>query len=89
MRRAEGKDIWLFGGAGLLTHFINAGLVDEMLLAIHPLVLGGGISLFQAIETRKWFDGSRCYRIRYGGCTGAVCEERNEGILRSLHLIIS
>lgn len=40
----------------MLTHFINTGLVDEMLLAIHPLVIGGGAPLFTGIDTRKWFE---------------------------------
>lgn len=56
MRAGEGKGIWLFGGAQLLTEFMNAGLVDELLLAIHPLVMGGGAPLFQGIAERHWYE---------------------------------
>lgn len=47
-----GKDIWLFGGASLTTLLINAGLVDELSLAIHPILLGRGKLLFNDINGR-------------------------------------
>ncbi len=47
-----GKDIWLSGGAGLITEFINAGLVDTYLLAIYPVILGAGKPLFSNIKER-------------------------------------
>lgn len=37
-----GKDFWLFGGADLTRSFFNAGLVDELFLAVHPILLGSG-----------------------------------------------
>ncbi len=52
IRNQAGKDIWLFGGASLVTTFINANLVDELQLAVHPLLLGGGKPLFQNIRER-------------------------------------
>ncbi len=48
-----GKDIWLFGGAELTTAFINAGMVDELWLSVHPILLGSGKPLFQGIDGRK------------------------------------
>ncbi len=42
LKKKEGKDIWLFGGAGLTTSLLNAGLIDEFLLAVHPVILGKG-----------------------------------------------
>lgn len=53
--REPGKNIWLFGGAELTTAFVNARLVDEMWLSVHPIVLGKGKPLFQNIDTRKHF----------------------------------
>jgi dihydrofolate reductase len=55
IRQQTGKDIWLFGGASLIESFINKNLVDEMHLAIHPLLLGSGKPLFQGIHGRKYF----------------------------------
>lgn len=55
LKNSSGKDIWLFGGASLTTTFINEGLLDEMSLAVHPLLLGAGKPLFNNIDGRKYF----------------------------------
>ncbi len=59
IKNQAGKDIWLFGGAGLVTTFMNCGLVDEIQLAVHPLLLGQGKPLFLEIKKKfglKLFD---------------------------------
>ncbi|MEB0262007.1 MULTISPECIES: dihydrofolate reductase family protein [unclassified Mucilaginibacter] len=48
----DGGDIWLFGGAELVSTFMNKRLVSEILLSIHPVILGGGKPLFKDIESR-------------------------------------
>ena len=40
------KDIWLIGGGRLITHFLNHGLIDRMILTLVPIILGDGIPLF-------------------------------------------
>ena len=55
IKNQPGKDIWLFGGAEITTTFINQNLVDEMGLAVHPILLGAGKLLFNNIESRKPF----------------------------------
>lgn len=52
IKKERGKDIWLFGGAGLTTSLMNLGLVDELSLAVHPILLGGGKLLFNNIKDR-------------------------------------
>ncbi len=52
IKKERGKDIWLFGGAGLTTSLINLGLVDELSLAVHPVLLGQGKHLFNNIKDR-------------------------------------
>ncbi|MFZ7945944.1 MULTISPECIES: dihydrofolate reductase family protein [Bacillaceae] len=52
LKKKPGKDIWLYGGASLITTFINLGLVDEFRLSIHPVVLGEGKPLFSDIKQR-------------------------------------
>ncbi|MGI8581820.1 MAG: dihydrofolate reductase family protein [Chitinophagaceae bacterium] len=52
IKKEKGKDIWLFGGAGLTTSLLNLGLVDELSLAVHPILLGGGKPLFSNIKDR-------------------------------------
>ncbi len=53
LRAQPGKNIWLFGGAELLTSFVNNNWVDEYWLSVHPIVLGAGKPLFQNITARK------------------------------------
>ena len=52
IKNEKGKDIWLFGGASLATSLINLELVDELSLAVYPILLGGGKSLFSNIKDR-------------------------------------
>src|SRR5262245_37441738 len=52
IKSEAGKDIWLFGGAGLTTSLLNLGLVDEISLAVHPIILGSGKLLFNNIQKR-------------------------------------
>jgi dihydrofolate reductase len=52
IKSQAGGDIWLYGGAEMTTIFLNAGLVDELQLAVHPLLLGSGKPLFKDLEGR-------------------------------------
>jgi len=52
LKNKPGKDIWLYGGASLITTFIQLGLVDEFRLSVHPVVLGEGKPLFVDIGKR-------------------------------------
>jgi dihydrofolate reductase len=52
IRQQPGQNIWLYGGAGLLTTFINLQLVDVYRLAVHPVILGAGKPLFTGIQQR-------------------------------------
>jgi dihydrofolate reductase len=52
IKRKAGRDIWLFGGASLVGAFINEGLIDELLLSFHPILLGSGKPLFENINDR-------------------------------------
>ena len=52
IKNESGKDIWLFGGASLTASLLNLGLVDEISLAVHPVILGRGKPLFSNVENR-------------------------------------
>lgn len=46
LKALPGKDIWLMGGGGLTSAFLQAGAVDELMLFIFPRILASGIPLF-------------------------------------------
>jgi dihydrofolate reductase len=48
-RAAGGKDVSLAGGASAARQYLAAGLVDEMLLSLVPILLGGGERLFEGL----------------------------------------
>lgn len=52
IRQQAGKNIWLYGGAGLIRSFVQLGLIDEYRLSVHPIVLGSGKPLFEDLEQR-------------------------------------
>lgn len=47
---ANGKDVRLGGGAATIREYLRAGLVDEMHLAISPVILGSGEPLFEGLD---------------------------------------
>jgi dihydrofolate reductase len=46
LKSLPGKDIWMFGGASLNDSLMSAGLIDEIGLAVHPILLGKGKPFF-------------------------------------------
>ena len=71
LKEQSGKDLAVCG-AGLASTFAKQGLIDEYRLFVSPVVLGGGIPYFPALEERinlelietKTF-GSRVVYVRY------------------------
>jgi len=45
LKRQPGKAIWLFGGGGLFRSLLELGLVDEVQVAVVPVLLGEGLPL--------------------------------------------
>lgn len=52
IKKQDGKDIWLYGGANLIKTFINLGLIDVYKISVHPVALGGGKPLFEDLKKR-------------------------------------
>lgn len=46
---ADGQDVRLGGGVATVQQYLRAGLIDEMLLAVVPVLLGGGERLFDQL----------------------------------------
>jgi len=50
---AGGKDVTLIGGASTAQQALRAGLVDELHIDIMPVLLCGGLRLFEALGTEQ------------------------------------
>lgn len=50
---AEGKDVRLGGGAATVRQGLESKLIDEMHLALRPILMGRGESLFQGLDLHE------------------------------------
>lgn len=48
-----GKDIWFWGGAKLFHSLLEENLVHELILSVHPLLLGAGLQLYPTLRERR------------------------------------
>jgi dihydrofolate reductase len=53
LKDQPGKNVYVVGGPTLVANMLNAGLVDELKLIVHPLLLGGGRALFAGVTKRR------------------------------------
>lgn len=52
LKAAAGKDVYVDGGT-MVQQALAAGLVDELILSVVPILLGGGVPLFGSLEARQ------------------------------------
>lgn len=72
-RTAAGdKDVSLAGGASVIQQYLKAGLLDEIMLHVAPVLLGGGVRLFgdlgsgdAALELADVIESPHVAHIRY------------------------
>jgi dihydrofolate reductase len=50
---AGGLDVRIGGGVSTVRQYLSAGLIDELHLAVRPVLLGSGENLFQGINLRE------------------------------------
>jgi dihydrofolate reductase len=66
LREEKGKNVWLMGGAQVFGEFLDAGVLDEVVIHVVPVLIGTGIPLLDATprqtelklrSTRRFSDG--------------------------------
>jgi dihydrofolate reductase len=72
---AAGRDVWLVGGGELVGQFADHGLLDEVVVAIAPVTLGGGAPLLP----RRL---AGVLRLREAGAVGGAFVEARYEVVR-------
>jgi dihydrofolate reductase len=65
-KRETNKDICLFGGADLVTQFIELDLLDELGISIIPVLLGDGVPFFGRFNEWKRLTLFECKEYKSG-----------------------
>jgi dihydrofolate reductase len=58
---AQGKDVRIGGGPNIIRQYLHAELIDELHIAIAPILLGGGERLFEGVDLRT--SGFECVQF--------------------------
>lgn len=79
LKQQPGGRIWVVGGGAIAAALLQANLIDEMVLTIHPITLGQGVPVFErhGVETRWIVSSTRAYQnglvqVTYKRRVGAV-----------------
>jgi dihydrofolate reductase len=55
LKKQNGKDIFVVGGAGLVSSLIKERLIDEYHLIINPTAMGTGMTIFSSLDSIQKF----------------------------------
>lgn len=53
LKKQDGKDIIVYGGAIFVSALVKHGLIDEFHLFINPAVIGNGKTIFKELEGKQ------------------------------------
>ena len=67
LKAQPGKDIVVMSGGNFATSLLQAGVIDEIGLNIHPVLLGGGVPAFLTQEKRVKLELIECRPLQ-GDC---------------------
>jgi dihydrofolate reductase len=55
LKKQNGKDILVFGGAGFVSSLIQEGLIDEYHLIVNPTAISNGMTIFNSLDSVRKF----------------------------------
>ena len=77
LKKQDGKDILVVGGAGLVSSLIKERLIDEYHLIINPTAIGTGLSIFNALDGMQKFTPLQS-KLYPGGKTVLSFQPKND-----------
>src|SRR6266487_2608721 len=55
-KEQPGGAVYIIGGAALVSSLMNEGLIDELRLIVHPIILGSGKALFAGVRHKEMLE---------------------------------
>lgn len=77
LKKQNGKDILVFGGAGFVSSLVKEGLIDEYHLIINPTAMGSGMTIFNSLNEIQKFSPIQA-KLYPGGKTVLSYKPNNE-----------
>jgi dihydrofolate reductase len=77
LKKKNGKDILVFGGAGFVSSLIKEGLIDEYHLIINPTAIGNGMTIFNSLDRIQKFTPIQA-KLFPGGKTVLSYKQKND-----------
>lgn len=71
LKSQPGKDIMVMSGGNLASSLLKEGVIDEIGLNIHPILLGGGVPAFLDPGMRVKLELTECRQLD-GGCVMVI-----------------
>jgi dihydrofolate reductase len=56
VKEQPGGAVYIIGGAALVSSLMNEGLIDEVRLIVHPIILGSGKELFAGVRNEHMLE---------------------------------
>ena len=79
---AGDRDVSVMGGADVIRQALAAGIVDELIIVVAPVVLGEGKGLFDGFERRSTSSTSACASRRWRRSSPTGSESDDAGARR-------
>ena len=77
LKKQNGKDIIVFGGAGFVSSLIKEGLIDEYHLIVNPTAIGRGMTIFNSLDIIQKFSPIQA-KLYPGGKTVLSYKPKND-----------
>ena len=77
LKKQNGKDILVFGGAGFVSSLIKEGLIDEYHLIVNPTAIANGMTIFNSLDTIQKFSPIQS-KLYPGGKTVLSYKPKND-----------
>jgi dihydrofolate reductase len=77
LKKQNGKDIAVVGGAGFVSSLIKQGLIDEYHFIVNPTAIGEGMTIFNSLDRTQKFEPIQA-KLYSGGKTVLSYKPKND-----------